>query len=300
MNIKDSAKSRALIILSCAAMNGAARAADVVPMKFINGLPFVDVVIGATSSSLMIDSGGSLGISIPEMTAEKSGSVTLLDKTTKFRDLKGQTYEVRNLVAKHVVVGNTNLDSVQGRIHVQWGGAPEGPDAELTKARQAGALGLGAFGDRPVMFDYRLGNLTIYTPGEGPRAGEQGWQALQLDYGKEGPSVSLNVNGKPLKFVLDTGTPINLVNGDSLIAVGAKYLCPTNASASDCDPRDLGEVRDESGHTVGNFSAERVKLNGAPFDGLLGAPFFRSYRVLFNFPAHLLLVSPFEVNSAKL
>jgi hypothetical protein len=203
-------------------------------------------------------------------------------------------------VAKQVVVGNTNLDSVQGRIHVQWGGAPEGPDAELTKARQAGAIGLGAFGDRPVMVDYHLSKLTIYTPGEGPRAGQQGWTVLHLDYGKEGPSVSLNVNGAPLKFVLDTGAPINLVNGESLIAGGAKFQCPTNASDSDCDPRDLGEVRDESGHTVGKLSAERVKLNGAPFDGLLGAPFFRSYRVLFNFPAHLLLVSPTEVNSTKL
>lgn len=72
-DMKDSAKTRALIILSCAAMTVAARAADVVPMTFINGLPFVEVAVGATSSSLMIDSGGSLGISIPEMTVEKSG-----------------------------------------------------------------------------------------------------------------------------------------------------------------------------------------------------------------------------------
>lgn len=239
---KEYAKSRTLIFLICAAMTSAASAADVVTMTFINGLPFVKVTVGAASSSLMVDSGGSLGISIPETTVKKSGSVTLLDKTTKFRDLKGQTFEVQNFVAKQVVVGNTDLDSVQGRIHVLWGGAPEGPDAELTKARQAGAIGLEAFGNRPVMFDYRRGELTIYSQGEGPQVGQQGWQALHLDYGREGPSVSLNVNGKPLKFVLDTGAPINLVNGDSLINGSAKSRCSANASTSDCDPRDLGRV----------------------------------------------------------
>ena len=35
-------------------------------------------------------------------------------------------------------------------------------------------------------------------------------------------------------------------------------------------------------------------LQGAPFDGLLGGPFFRQYRVLFDLAARRLLISPYE------
>jgi hypothetical protein len=289
----------AALFVAANVVHAAALAAATVPLTFIDGIPFTTVTVGATSSLLMIDSGGALGISIPETTIDRSGSVTLLDQTTKFRDLKGEVHEVRNLVANQVRIGATPLAPIEGRVHVQWGGAPEGPDAELTKARQAGAIGLAAFADRPVMFDYRLGRMSIYAPGAGPQAGREGWRALRLDYGKEGPNITLLVNGKPLKFVLDTGAKVNLVNAASLAPAGTGSQCPT-ISPDDrrCDPRTLGPIQDSDGHPLGPLTAERVQLNGAPFDGVLGAPFFRSYRVLFDLSAHRLLLSPQERGGA--
>ena len=277
------------------ALQATALAADIVPLTFINELPVIEVTVGAVSSRLMIDSGGSLGISIPETTVRKSGSVTLVDQKTKFSDLSGHVYEVQNLVAKQIVVGSTRLGAVEGRFHVQWGGAPEGPNAELTKAREAGAIGLAAFGNRPVMLDYHLGSFSIFGPGEGPQAGQQGWRALHLEYGKEGPNVTLIVNGKPHKFVFDTGTPVNLVNAESLVLPIAKNQCQGPITDKlDCDPRELGQVQDANGGSLGKLAAERVNLKGAPFEGLLGAPFFHRYRVLFDLSGHRLLISPFD------
>ena len=298
MTLPHIAGSRALFFLVAAALNCSAHAADVVPLTFINDLPFVALKIGAASSRMMFDSGGSLGISLPEATVKQSGSVKLLDQTYKFSDLQGQVYEVQRLEANQVVVGKTELGPVAGRIHRDWGGAPEGPDAELTKARQAGAIGLGAFGNRAVMFDYRLNQLTIYAPGETPQAGPPNWYALHLNYGREGPNISLIVNGKSLKFVLDTGTPVNLVNADSLAPAGAQEPCAASMNKQDCDPDFLGEVLDENGKTVGKLSALRGRLGGVPFDGLLGAPFFKSYRVLFDVSANRLLLSPYNLNDA--
>jgi len=298
MTIKHLVGNRAVIFIIGVALNVAAQASDAVPLTFIDGIPFVTVTVGATSSRMMIDTGGSLGISIPEITADKSGSVRLLNETTKFRDLKGDVYEVKNLVAEKVGVGNTNLGSVKGRIHVRWGG--ESPDAELSKARQAGAIDLVAFGNRPVMFDYRDSKLAIYAPGEPRPSGQQSWQALRLEFGKEGPNVSLVVHGKPLKFVLDTGATVNLVNPGSLIAAGAQPQCAETGHDKNCDPRELGTVLDENGRAVGKLSAERIDLNGAPFDGILGAPFFQSYSVLFDYSSDLLLISPFDANGTTL
>ena len=286
-----------LFFLAAAVVHLAAGAADSVPLSFIDGLPFASVKVGSVTSSMMIDSGGSLGISLPEATLSKSGSVTMLDRKTKFKDLQGKVYEVQDLLARQVVVGNTPLDAVEGRVHVQWGGAPEGPEAELTPARRTGAIGLGAFGKRPLMFDYRLGTLTMFAPGEGPQAGQQGWRALRLDYGKEGPNITLLVNGKPLKFVLDTGTPVNLVNQDSLAPVSARAECQQAAGKPSCNARELGQVTDSSGNRLDSFSAERATLQGAPFDGLLGGPFFRQYRVLFDLAARRLLISPYATTA---
>ncbi|MGJ9418089.1 hypothetical protein ACHAC9_10025 [Massilia sp. CMS3.1] len=288
MSKKPPLNSRVLIFLAGTVLHGAALAADVVPLTFINGLPFVTVTVGAVSSRLMIDSGGALGISIPETTVHTSGAVTLLDQTTKFSDLHGQAYEVRNLVAQQVKVGTTELGPVEGRVHVQWGGAPEGPQAELTRAREAGAIGLAAFGKRPLMFDYRRGTLSIFKPGEGPQAGQQDWRALPLAYGKEGPNISLSVNGKALKFVLDTGAQVNIVNAASLAPDSAASRCQA------CDPRELGQVQAGDGRPLGSLAAERMDLNGAPFDGILGAPFFQRYRVLLDLPTRRLLISPHD------
>jgi len=287
--------SRTVVLLAGAILHLTASAADVVPLTFVNGLPFATVRIGAVASQLMIDSGGSLSISIPEKTIKESGAVRLLEQKTKFRDLKGQVYEVQNFVADQVTLGATKLGPINGQVHVQWGGAPEGPEAELTKARQAGAIGLAAFGKRPVMFDYQFATLSVYEPGERPQAGQQGWQALRLESGKIGPNVTLIVNGKPLKFVLDTGAQVNLVNNKSLVPVATESLCqPAAKGANNCDPRELGAVQDSSGQSLGTLRAERIDLNGAPFDGILGAPFFQSHKVLFDLAADRLLISPFN------
>jgi hypothetical protein len=260
---------------------GAVAAPDAADLSFIDGLPFTTVMFGARACRLLFVSGGALGLWIRDFTVMGGGWVTLLDTKARFRDLQGKVFEVPKLVARQVVVGTTDLGQVEGQIHTQWGGAGEGPEAELTKAREAGAIGLAAFGDRPLMFDYAKGRMVIYAPGEGPQAGKDGWIALPLAYGKEGPNVSLRVDGKQYKLVLDTGTPVNLVD---------KVKVPAPACQG-CDPRQLGELRDEAGRPFGALTAMRIDLNGAPFDGILGAPFFRAHRVLIDVAGGRLLIA---------
>ena len=55
---------------------------------------------------------------------------------------------------------------------------------------------------------------------------------------------------------------------------------------------ELGEVRDSAGNPLGSLAAQRVQLKGAPFDGILGAPFFQRYRVLFDLAGQRLLIAP--------
>ncbi|WP_342118319.1 hypothetical protein [Pseudoduganella sp. OTU4001] len=256
-----------------------ATAADVVPLNFIHGLPFVDVKIGAASERMLFDSGGRIGLSVALTTAAKSGSVKLLKSKYTFQDLKGQSFEVPELVAHRVRIGSTQLGKVNGHVHVKWGGgADTGPEAVLTRAREAGAIGLEAFTSHPLLFDYQRSTMTIFETGQAPKMA----QSLPLAYGNEGPYVVVKSGGKSLKLVLDTGTPVNLLDQRALDC-GDKCASPR-----------LANPRDVNGKSLLAQDAEIADLGGAPFDGILGAPFFRSYRVLFDIKSKQLHLSPYQ------
>jgi hypothetical protein len=50
-------------------------------------------------------------------------------------------------------------------------------------------------------------------------------------------------------------------------------------------------LRDISGSLNLDTKIYRTQLNGAPFDGILGAPFFRSHRVVFDLKNNKLYVA---------
>lgn len=250
-----------------------AAAADVVPLEFISGVPFIKVTLGAASSRMMFDSGGKLGISIPQEAIDQSGSVQVLDEKKKFQDLQGTVHEVPKVLANKVIVGTTLLAPVKGQVHTQWGGAPEGPEAELTRARAGGAIGLEAFGNFPLMFDYRQGTLSILDAGQPAQPDYLKWHALDLQYDGAGPVVTLVAEGKQLKFVLDTGAQVNIIKPG--------IACDTNQA---CPLRDIGGTLNLS------MKIHRANIGGAPFDGILGAPFFHSHRVVFDVAARKLYI----------
>lgn len=265
-------------LLAAAVCQNALAAKDVVPLEFINGIPFVNISIGAAKARVMFDSGGRLGISLPAATAEKSGSVKVLEEKQRFQDLQGKVYEVPRIVAEKVVVGSTLLAPVKGLLHTQWGGAPEGPEAELTRARAGGAIGLAAFSASPLMFDYQQRTMSILDDEEVAQLGLPKWRALDLQFDGKGPVLTLVAEGKQLKFVLDTGAQVNGIR-----------------QGAACDTNQACELRDISGALNLSTKVYRLKLDGAPFDGILGAPFFRSHRVVFDVKAGKLYVAPISL-----
>ncbi|WP_426343892.1 hypothetical protein ACN9MU_30655 [Pseudoduganella sp. R-32] len=262
-------------VLAAAISQHAVAAPDVIPVELINGLPFINVAVGAASTRAMFDSGGKLGISLPAAVIEKAGTVKVLDEKKKFKDIHGNVYEVPRLLAEKVIVGSTLLAPVAGQAHTTWGGAPEGPEAELTRAREGGAIGLEAFANFPLLFDYKRRTMSILDAEQAALLGTPEWRSLDLRYGGEGPVVTLVAGGKQLKFVLDTGAQVNLVKRG--LACNTAQAC---------------ELRDISGSLMLDMKVYHTNLDGAPFDGILGAPFFRGHRVVFDVKGGKLYVAP--------
>lgn len=252
---------------------------DTIPLEFVSGIPFVQVTVGAAPPErMMFDSGGMIGISLPQSTIARAGSVKVLDEKHRFSDLQGQVHEVPKLVAQDIVLGKTRLPTVNGQVDTHWGG--ENNDVKLAEALQGGVIGLEPFVSSPLMFDYKRRTMSIYAAGQDSNADWKKWRSLPLGYGEEGPYVMLRVAGKLKKFVLDTGAQVNLLDE-------GKFNC-----SKKCPRPRLPNLADAGGNALAKQDAERIDLTGAPFDAILGAPFFRSYRIVFDLAGGRLHLAP--------
>ncbi|SFG39953.1 hypothetical protein SAMN05518865_111226 [Duganella sp. CF458] len=263
------------LILAAAFSQAAVAAPDVVPLELVSGIPFVDITVGAASSRVMFNSRARLGVSLPATVIAAAGSVKVTDERKKFQDFQGQAYEVPIIVAERLIVGSTLLAPVRGQVHARSAGAAEGSDLELARAREGGAIGLEAFTNFPLMFDYKRRTMSILEPEAAAQLGLPEWRTLDLQYGSEGPLVTLTAEGKHLKFLLDTGSQLNLLKHG--VACNTSLAC---------------ELRDLSGRLNFDMKIHRIKLDGAAFDGILGAPFFRSHRVVFDVKGRKLHLAP--------
>jgi len=93
------------------------------------------------------------------------------------------------VTAGKVIVGSTLLAPIKGQVHTQWGCAPEGPEAELTKARAGGAIGMQAFANFPLLFDYKQGTMSILDAEEMAKLELSKWRTFDLQYDGKGPVV---------------------------------------------------------------------------------------------------------------
>lgn len=285
------------LILAAPTISVAAHQASttVIPLRFIQKIPFVQVVVGDASADLMFDSGGQLGITLQADLIKQAGSVTLLEHKTKHGDASGNVYEVQDMIASKVLVGNLSLGQVKGSVHYDWGlGASSdnaGQLSELKEARKTGTIGLAAFAPRPLLIDFAHRELTVYQPGGMPDLNTPGWRSLALKYDEVGPQVVLTLLGRPTKFILDTGATNSFLEPGSLDPEKFPTLCKDKPEGSNyCGHMDLLDIQDQNKMPIGVLPVELVEMKGVPFDGLLGADFFVSHFVFIDFAKKLVWI----------
>jgi predicted aspartyl protease len=106
-------------------------------------------------------------------------------------------------------------------------------------------------------------------------------------------SVTVNVNGTPLRFVLDTGADGNVVTARAAAALGLPVSVDTLPGAGSGGPVEVRWTR-ISDLAIG---AARLRNEVAyvvpapetfPWDGAIGAPFFRAFVPRFDYAARML------------
>lgn len=261
-------------------------AKEVVAVRFIDSVPVIDVRLSDVTASLFLDTGGQLGISVPERLVSQKTGIRRTGSHFKSMDAAGHLFEVEAVVAPSVRIGEMELGPVKGQIHYDWGlnvgrGAP--PDV-----LNNGALGLAAFYPRNLLFDFANGSLTVFDDGESfEHELEAGWKAVPFAYDARGIVVTFSSDGAAASFSLDSPANATVVRLDAKIFERIGLPCDRRAVHDMCGLTTLRNVR-AGAMRLADLPVAVVRMGPVPFDGLLGVDFFRKYKIFVDFGSHTL------------
>jgi hypothetical protein len=98
-----------------------ASAAEAIPVRMIDGLPVVEVQLGAIKADFLLDTGGQLAITVPPPLINSATGVRLGTDQRKMGDAAGNVFMVQSLVATSVRLGSAELGPVDGLVNYKWG-----------------------------------------------------------------------------------------------------------------------------------------------------------------------------------
>lgn len=265
-----------------------ASAAETIPVRLIDGLPVVEVRLGAIKADFLLDTGGQLAITVPPPLINAATGVSLGTEQRKMGDAAGNVFMVQSLVATSVKLGSVELGPVDGLVNYKWGlkiGAGDAP--EVTNK---GVLGLGALSSRNLLLDLGAGRLSLFDRRGQDRPDMAGWRQIPFTYDKAGVVMQVRVNGATGTMSLDTAATTSVISkGAALLAATASPCRGQPPATQFCGMKEFKQVRAGDG-VIGSIIAAVVELKGVPFDGLLGIDFFLKRKVFIDFDAKTLFV----------
>jgi len=223
--------------------------ATTLPLGFVTTLPTVPVVIGGRTIDVLLDLGGFDTLSLSPALGRPTG------RTRRFRTARGDTMVARELVLADVRIGDIVLHEVRGYEHLFARDFP--PPVE------AGYLGRGILDRFALAIDYPARRVSIArSQAELPASPGRRWHLVPFSSSDSGAVVSASLDGRVHQLLLDTGATSSFMRE------------PVRA-------RDLRI----GGLALGPLDFEALDLSVPDADGLLGASFFATRRVLVDFPA---------------
>jgi hypothetical protein len=279
-----------LIAAVCAVGASAGRAADVVPVRFIDGLPVIEAQLGAIRAEFLLDTGGQIGITVPQPLINGATGVQLGAERRLLSDAAGNTYTVQSLVATSLRLGTTELGPIDGDVNFQWGlSFGPGDEPEVTKL---GAVGFDALSARNVLLDLGARRIVLFDKGGSDRLDTTGWQSVPFTYDDAGIVIQIAVDGAKASMSLDTGASISALRKDAKLFGSTTSPCRGKPPATlFCGVKRLNRVRAGSVN-LGHLDVGVLEMNGVPFDGILGIDFFLARKVFIDVDANEIFIQP--------
>jgi hypothetical protein len=215
-----------------------------IQLAFNGGLPEIDVHIGDHELRLMVDTGARPALGLSDLSLP---GITVGDDTS-FGNAIGQRFSARRFRAAKVRIGSWSLEDVGGVEHVFR--------EDFAPPNRCGLVGRELFAGHTYEFDYDAATLTLDPPLEGASIG--------YEPTTDGYVVAIEVDGRPLRALIDTGSTHSLIKIDA----GPQRVSRTLLR--------IGEIE------IPDFVFIDVPLKGPSADVILGANFFAARKVHFG------------------
>lgn len=270
------------------AVTSSACAAETIPVRMIDGLPVIEVQLGAIKADFLLDTGGQLAITVPPPLINSATGVKLGAEQRKMGDAGGNVFMVQSLRATSVKLGSSELGPVDGLVNYKWGlkiGSGDAP--EVTNK---GVIGLGALSSRNILLDLSARRLVLFDKGGQDRPDLTGWRQVPFTYDKAGVVMQVSVNGATAAMSLDTAATTSVVSKGSAVFAATPSPCHGKPPSTQfCGMKEFKQVKAGDGD-IGALTAAVVELQGVPFDGLLGIDFFLRRKVFIDFDVKALFI----------
>ncbi len=245
------------------------------------GLPIIMTMIENTPIPVMVDTGGYEELLL---TPERLSTLNVTYTGRRRWSVGGlgllSLSSAREFIVPHMEIGDLSLANVRGlEFHFNRLGQGDQPPP----AMEHGVVGLGLLHDFQVIFDYARGRLVLtgdsqYPPDYAPET----WTQCRLDVSdlNVGLCGVVQLNGRPLRCVWDTGASFSLIR-------------PGLAAPTDVARRGKHEIAQFATLTVGNvdcgpFEAVLMDFKQPPVDVIMGHSFFEDHTVLVDCAGALL------------
>jgi hypothetical protein len=235
------------------------------PVKIINGLPTLTVIVLGKPLNLFLDLGGFNEIAL---TSEELATIPVefSGGTVSYRDSTGSVSESREFVVTNVKLGGVQVGPLEGAEFAFGRAGP--PDKN-------GYIGIGFLKNFLLVLDYPESRVRLYTKGDE--------KALEMECGTRLFSVA-RVNGIAqtnastdlgnLLFLWDTGSTDNVIRTSR---VERTHLRP---QTSDDGPPIVKLQRFTlARRNYGPSEFRAIAFKAPDVDAVLGTPFYRANRV---------------------
>lgn len=246
------------------------------PIRLVNGEPYVDVDMGSSTTSFLIDTGGAGVVVMPKL-ADEEGLAAI--GGGNWIDYAGGSVSDSNVHLLSMTIGGVRLDDLDAVIAPLQGLADDGA------SEVGGALGWPAFTDLLLTIDYPNRTVTFHR-GELPPA--DGKEILPITRKDSGLFIPVSLNGTDLTLIVDTGTP----SVESIVLTknqgeGLKWCAPAAAySVQNAFSSSSGKIgRVDGGLHIGRYVVQNpvAYVDDSRQMGLIGGGVLSNFTVTFDF-----------------
>ncbi len=249
-----------------------------IPIKIIEGLPFITVHLNGQKFGLLLDL-GARDSTLSEEIITNCG-LTKTEKTVNSMDVYGTRSTKPVFSSSNIYIGNYFVPQLNFSTLPQFDFSTSSLIHGPLKVLNNGFIGRTPFLEKVLLIDYK-NELCIIYPSDSrkktdPRKYEQG-EWIELDFQLKtglGIDLCLLINSeKTDKIILDTGANASVIS-NSLTKV------PIDLSSEDANL----SIKLNNGTCLGTFLFHPQDLTNPGLNGILGCNFFSKYVVCIDFP----------------